>query len=537
MQNKKTVNIFINLLIFLFITIFFLNNILKVFSNEIIKYNIDENVDISISVLYNEKTSQDIYVDSINLSINQNIRKILSIMVLTKKILNFNILDNNIESIKSIEGLEYNNIPNKRQWYFYLNEIEIDSVNESISIKKDDKIYIKYISIEDESSSSSSSSNIESSSILDDDDISLPESSNSYIEEELEESYPSSLSSYYNEYKYSYKENNNSQWTMDISNIFLTSLSWIENRSSLNIDDILAIAISGGNLKHRDISRITNIIIEKNGKYISLIDLAKDILFVTFTGGNPYNINEINLIDTIYNFEDINVDGTEGLLYFLIAIHSGNYINSEDNSNDIIFHIMELIKQSEEFLDSDKFLYDSLLDNMEKLSLFSIALNKHTDDILINKFLINIYKFLYSNSYKIMSMSNKNQNSIIISNMIISVISLETNLKILDSDKINKFQLVNYLTDNFYTNKGFSYLRKQNIDKFSTIMAIKSLSSFKNNSNLYILKANINNNNDNIIYKKNGLYINIHFLNSLLIIMFIFIYIYIFIKKKYIKVI
>ena len=536
MKNKKKVNIFINLLIFLFVTIFFLTNILIVFSNEMIKYDIDENVDISISILYNDEPSEDIYVDSIKLSINQNIRKILSIMILTKKILNFNIVDNSIESIKSIEGFEYSNIPNKNKWYFYLNDIEIDSVDSSITINKDDKIYIKYSNIEDESSSNSSSSNTESSSILDD-DIIESESSDNYIEsydEFEEEVFSSNSSKYYNEDKYFDKQNNNSQWTMDISNIFLTSLNSIENKNGLDIDEILAIAISGGNIKHKDISRINNMIIEKKGNYISIIDLSKDILFVTFTGGNPYNINGINLINTIYNFDNIHVNGIEGLLYFLISIHSGNYINSEKSYNEMIFYIIESIKQSEEFLNMEKFFYDSLLDNLEKLVLFSIGLSKHTNDIFINEFLINMYEFLYSNSYKIISISNKNQNSVLISNMIMSVISLESNLKILDSDKINKLQLVNYLTDNFYTNKGFSYLKKQNIDEFSTITAIKALAFFKNNSNLYILKANINNNND-IIYKENVLYIDIHFLNSILVIIFIFNYIYIYLFKKYIK--
>lgn len=64
---------------------------------------------------------------------------------------------------------------------------------------------------------------------------------------------------------------------------------------------------------------------EANGSFRKITDYERYALTVKALGGDPTNIGGYNLIEKIYNNDRMTLQGTNGLIFALIALDSGNY--------------------------------------------------------------------------------------------------------------------------------------------------------------------------------------------------------------------
>ena len=64
---------------------------------------------------------------------------------------------------------------------------------------------------------------------------------------------------------------------------------------------------------------------EEEGYFRKVTDYERYVLTVEALGGDPTNIGGYNLIEKIYNNERMTMQGTNGLIFALIALDSGNY--------------------------------------------------------------------------------------------------------------------------------------------------------------------------------------------------------------------
>ena len=73
------------------------------------------------------------------------------------------------------------------------------------------------------------------------------------------------------------------------------------------------------------LNEISKVIKEANGYFRKITDYERYVLTVKALGGDPTNIGGYDLIEKIYNNERMTMQGTNGLIFALIALDSGNY--------------------------------------------------------------------------------------------------------------------------------------------------------------------------------------------------------------------
>ncbi|EKN63032.1 DUF4430 domain-containing protein [Schinkia azotoformans] len=73
------------------------------------------------------------------------------------------------------------------------------------------------------------------------------------------------------------------------------------------------------------LNEISKVIKEANGYFRKITDYERYVLTVKALGGDPMNIGGYDLIEKIYNNERMTMQGTNGLIFALIALDSGNY--------------------------------------------------------------------------------------------------------------------------------------------------------------------------------------------------------------------
>ena len=73
------------------------------------------------------------------------------------------------------------------------------------------------------------------------------------------------------------------------------------------------------------LSEITKKLKESDGYFRKITDYERYVLTIEALGGDPTNIGGYDLIEKIYNNERMTMQGTNGLIFALIALDSGNY--------------------------------------------------------------------------------------------------------------------------------------------------------------------------------------------------------------------
>lgn len=112
-------------------------------------------------------------------------------------------------------------------------------------------------------------------------------------------------------------------WTEEMSAAMSLACSWL-NLNEKSDSYLVAMGIAGFDVDITSSVKIRNKIAKRDGEYETATELANDILTLLFSGYNPQDFNEMNLIKILYDFE--NTATVEDLAYTLISYDSGGYL-------------------------------------------------------------------------------------------------------------------------------------------------------------------------------------------------------------------
>ncbi len=506
----------INILMSIFILLFLFNLSTPFFTanaNLLNNSQISDKINISLNITNKINSKTLLSDDKIIIDKNSNIIALLENIKKLNLINDFYIINNEIFSISFIDGSTIENTVDSK-WGFSINEISYNESIDKINISDSSFIEIYYNKIQNVQSSSSSK-------ISNQNDLSSKYSSNLINSGKYSSNEYSNKSSQESQYDYNEKEiydpKNNIYWDNTMYNILNNSIDYI-SKADISYFSIISLGISGHTLQHKDISKLINNITSYNGNYSNVIDLVNGIIAATFSGLDVMNINNINLIDILYNYENIN--NIKEFISALIAYDSNNYFIPNNVKNTRKYLIENILK----FQTEDGGFYDSVENqsdpNITMISIISLS-KYRTNEIVknslykaldyVSKFIKNeLYGYIYSNKV----------DSVLISNIITCINSMGLNLKDKKFLMYNNQNLLDVLLLFYKDNKGFSKLYIDDIDINSTSYAIIAISSLKYNSNPYMVRSNIS--SDKLDIDKgtnlNSNYINIFFCLGLIII-------------------
>ena len=83
---------------------------------------------------------------------------------------------------------------------------------------------------------------------------------------------------------------------------------------------------------------------KQNGDFRKVTDLERIILAVTSIGKDPTNVGGYNLIDILFNYENVNKQGLNGPVFALIALDTNEYSELENTINTRESLIKEIMK-------------------------------------------------------------------------------------------------------------------------------------------------------------------------------------------------
>jgi len=89
--------------------------------------------------------------------------------------------------------------------------------------------------------------------------------------------------------------------------------------------EAFALARAGKSVPASYLSSVEALLKEKDGVFRNVTDYERMVLGVVSAGGDPRNIAGYDLIEKIYNNDRMTLQGTNGVMFALIALNSGNY--------------------------------------------------------------------------------------------------------------------------------------------------------------------------------------------------------------------
>ncbi|MBP1932542.1 S-layer homology domain-containing protein [Ammoniphilus resinae] len=89
--------------------------------------------------------------------------------------------------------------------------------------------------------------------------------------------------------------------------------------------EAFALARAGNAVPASYLKSVEALLKEKDGVFRNVTDYERMVLGVVAAGGDPRNIAGYDLIEKIYNNERMTLQGTNGVMFALIALNSGNY--------------------------------------------------------------------------------------------------------------------------------------------------------------------------------------------------------------------
>ncbi|WP_248928592.1 S-layer homology domain-containing protein [Paenibacillus hamazuiensis] len=111
----------------------------------------------------------------------------------------------------------------------------------------------------------------------------------------------------------------------DISQAIERASGWLKNGTELSDWSAYALSKAGAAVPDDYTSRVAAMLKEKNGTFRNVTDYERLALSVQAAGGNPESIGGFNLIERIYNNERMEVQGSNGPIYALLALNGGAY--------------------------------------------------------------------------------------------------------------------------------------------------------------------------------------------------------------------
>ncbi|HIZ56607.1 MAG TPA: DUF4430 domain-containing protein [Firmicutes bacterium] len=113
-------------------------------------------------------------------------------------------------------------------------------------------------------------------------------------------------------------------WTTALSEVYNTTCDWLR-RNPPGSFYLISLGISGKGVEVQNVEKLLLTIEMQNGEYTDPLELAQDILSVTFCGLDPQSFRGINLVQLLGDFPGLLQADLEKLTYALIALDSNNY--------------------------------------------------------------------------------------------------------------------------------------------------------------------------------------------------------------------
>ncbi|WP_062351271.1 DUF4430 domain-containing protein [Bacillus kwashiorkori] len=131
---------------------------------------------------------------------------------------------------------------------------------------------------------------------------------------------------------------------IDIQKAIDSAIQYISNKD--NFDFFTAIAFNGLSLPipNTYLQKTIQDIVDKEAKFRNVTDLEKAILIVTAAGKDANNIAGYNLIEQLTNHERLLNQGSNGVIFALLALDSANYQtleNSTWNRDQLVNSLLE----------------------------------------------------------------------------------------------------------------------------------------------------------------------------------------------------
>jgi len=104
-----------------------------------------------------------------------------------------------------------------------------------------------------------------------------------------------------------------------------SSAHYILGSGDISDWEAFALARAGKAVPASYLSSVEALLKEKDGVFRNVTDYERMVLGVVAAGGDPRNIAGYDLIEKIYNNERMTLQGTNGVMFALIALNSGNY--------------------------------------------------------------------------------------------------------------------------------------------------------------------------------------------------------------------
>lgn len=100
---------------------------------------------------------------------------------------------------------------------------------------------------------------------------------------------------------------------------------WIQNKGIESTWEALALRQLGKAIPQAYFQSIEDRIVEKDGQFDKVTDYELDTIGLTVGSKDPTDIQGFNLVESIYNNENMTVQGTNGVIYALLALDSNQY--------------------------------------------------------------------------------------------------------------------------------------------------------------------------------------------------------------------
>ncbi|UJF32615.1 S-layer homology domain-containing protein [Paenibacillus hexagrammi] len=113
--------------------------------------------------------------------------------------------------------------------------------------------------------------------------------------------------------------------SVDVGPAIDRASKWLKNGVELSDWSAYALHTAGVPVSANYLDSVIAMLKEKNGTFRKVTDYERLALSVQAAGGNPQSIGGFNLIERIYNNEQMEIQGTNGPIYGLLALHGGSY--------------------------------------------------------------------------------------------------------------------------------------------------------------------------------------------------------------------
>jgi hypothetical protein len=113
--------------------------------------------------------------------------------------------------------------------------------------------------------------------------------------------------------------------TVDVTSAIDTASNQLLSTSDLSDWSAFALARAGKSLPASYLASVAQQLKEHQGSFRNITDYQRMALGVLAAGGDPTNIAGYNLVEKIYDNDRMTLQGTNGVIFALVALDSGNY--------------------------------------------------------------------------------------------------------------------------------------------------------------------------------------------------------------------